>query len=106
VGIGSRASIKEWPVKGETEVLINGKGSVRYPGAGYFWRLRWVYMRGFLAGINKAKCSQRRTRISLRRLVLMLRSASCNEIINTHLLAISVFQFLFWSAFHLNFDGC
>jgi hypothetical protein len=54
VGIGSRASIEEWPVKGEIEVLIDGKGSVRYLGAGCFWRLRWVYMRGFLAGVNKA----------------------------------------------------
>ena len=56
MGIGSRASIEEWPVKEETEVLIDGKKSVRYPGAGCFWRLRWVYMHGFLAGVNKALC--------------------------------------------------
>ena len=28
MGIGSRASIEEWPVKGEVEVLIDWKGNV------------------------------------------------------------------------------
>jgi hypothetical protein len=28
VGIGSRASIEEWPIEGEVELLIDGKGKV------------------------------------------------------------------------------
>jgi hypothetical protein len=36
VGIGSRASIEEWPVKGEAEVLIDGKGKVCDIQVSYF----------------------------------------------------------------------